>query len=164
MPLDPLPPASERTSSPPMGNSINPSVNGKVMQINRQLSWRTATSLFNSFSYAWAGLSYAFRTQRNFRVHLFIGALAVSLSIFLNLSRSEIAVIGLTIGAVLAMELLNTAIESVVDLTVKQTYHELAKIAKDCAAAAVLIAAIAAILVAGFLLLPPLVQFLDSVF
>lgn len=54
------------------------------------------------------------------------------------------------------MELLNTALESVVDLTVKQTYHELAKIAKDCAAAAVLISALVAVLVAGVLLLPPL--------
>ncbi|HEY9883856.1 MAG TPA: diacylglycerol kinase family protein, partial [Thermosynechococcaceae cyanobacterium] len=56
----------------------------------------------------------------------------------------------------LAMELLNTALESVVDLTVKQTYHELAKIAKDCAAAAVLISSLAAVSVAGSLLLPKL--------
>ena len=72
------------------------------------------------------------------------------------------SIISLTIGAVLAMELLNTALESVVDLTVKQSYHELAKIAKDCAAGAVLISAIAAILVAGSLLLPPLLTLLQS--
>jgi diacylglycerol kinase (ATP) len=57
---------------------------------------------------------------------------------------------------VLVLELLNTALESVVDLTVKHSYHELAKIAKDCAAGAVLIAAIAAIAVAGLILLPRL--------
>jgi diacylglycerol kinase (ATP) len=68
----------------------------------------------------------------------------------------EIAVICLTSGLVMALELLNTAIESVVDLTVKQSYHELAKIAKDCAAGAVLVSAIAAVFVAGSLLLPPL--------
>jgi diacylglycerol kinase (ATP) len=56
------------------------------------------------------------------------------------------------------MELLNTAIESIVDLSVKQTYHDLAKIAKDCAAGAVLTSSLAAILVAGFLLLPPLLR------
>ncbi len=56
----------------------------------------------------------------------------------------------------MSMELLNTAIESIVDLTVKQTYHELAKIAKDCAAGAVLVSALVAVLVAGTLLLPPL--------
>jgi diacylglycerol kinase (ATP) len=72
------------------------------------------------------------------------------------------AVIGLTIGLVLAMELLNTAIESVVDLTVKQSYHELAKIAKDCAAGAVLISALVSVLVATSLMLPPLVALIQS--
>ncbi len=123
---------------------------------NRDLAWQVAPSLFVSFKYAWAGLSYAFRTQRNFRVHVLVGSMAIALSIFLHLSRIEMAVIGLTIGAVLMMELLNTALESVVDLTVKQTFHELAKTAKDCAAGAVLVAAFAALLVAGSLLLPPL--------
>jgi diacylglycerol kinase (ATP) len=133
--------------------------NGKVLQLlklNRELSWRVAPSLFISFQYAWAGVSYAFHTQRNFRIHVIVGTLAVSLGIFLQLSPVEMAVVVLTIAAVLAMELLNTALESVVDLTVKQTYHELAKIAKDCAAAAVLISAIASLGVASSLLLPRL--------
>jgi diacylglycerol kinase (ATP) len=125
---------------------------------NRELAWRVAANLLTSFRYAWAGISYAFQTQRNFRIHLVVGSFAIALSFLLNLSPIEIAVIGLTIGAVLTMELLNTAIESVVDLTVKQSYHELAKIAKDCAAGAVLISAIAAIFVAGSLLLPPLLE------
>ena len=54
------------------------------------------------------------------------------------------------------MELLNTAIESLVDLTVKQTYHELAKIAKDCAAGAVLVSAFVSLMVGLFILVPPL--------
>jgi diacylglycerol kinase (ATP) len=117
-----------------------------------------ASNLFVSFRYAWAGVRYAFQTQRNFRIHITVGLVAIGLSLLLHLSRVEVAVIGLTIGAVLTMELLNTALESVVDLTVRQTYHELAKIAKDCAAGAVLISALAAILVAGSLLLPPLIE------
>ncbi|HIK16559.1 MAG TPA: diacylglycerol kinase family protein [Leptolyngbyaceae cyanobacterium M33_DOE_097] len=140
--------------------------NGKVgsSKPDRTLSWQVASSLLVSFKYAWAGVSYAFQTQRNFRVHVIIGSLAVGLALFLRLNSVEIAVIGLTIGAVLAMELLNTAIESVVDLTVKQTYHELARIAKDCAAAAVLISALVAILVAGFLILPKLWLYLLPLF
>lgn len=125
---------------------------------SRSLSWHVASNLFVSFRYAWMGVNYAFQTQRNFRIHIVVGLLAIGLSIFLHLSRVEIAIIGLTISAVLTMELLNTALESVVDLTVRQTYHELAKIAKDCAAGAVLISALAAVLVAGSLLLPPLIQ------
>ena len=64
------------------------------------------------------------------------------------------AVICITSGLVLTLELLNTAIESVVDLTVGQTYHELAKIAKDCAAGAVLISALASVLVGACLVVP----------
>lgn len=127
-------------------------------QCNRDLAWQIAPTLFISFKYAWAGFRYAFITQRNFRIHTIIGTLAISLGVFLNIKPVELAVICLTIALVLALELLNTAIESVVDLTVKQTYHELAKIAKDCAAGAVLVAAITSVLIAGTLLLPPLVM------
>ena len=125
--------------------------------LNRTLALKVATNLFVSFQYAWQGVTYAFKTQRNFRIHVCLGSLAIALSFYFHLAPVEIAVMGLTIGAVLSMELLNTALESVVDLTVKQTYHELAKIAKDCAAAAVLISAGVSLLVAGLLLAPPLV-------
>jgi diacylglycerol kinase (ATP) len=162
MPPESLTPTPSHSGDPSTVNS-SVAVNGQGMQINRQLSWRTASSLLSSFRYAWMGLSYAFQTQRNFRIHLSIGALAIGLSVLLHLHPSEVAVISLMIAVVLAMELLNTAIESVVDLTVKQTYHELAKIAKDCAAAAVMISAISALLVASLLLLPPLLKWLGSI-
>jgi len=140
----------------------NPNPSDPVKR-SRDLAWRIAPTLMLSFKYAWAGLSYAFVTQRNFRIHTVIGTLAISLGVFLHLSAVEISVICITSGLVLALELLNTAIESVVDLTVKQTYHELAKIAKDCAAGAVLISAIAAVFVAGSLLIPPLLTLIQSV-
>lgn len=130
----------------------------------RSLSWQVATNLLVSFKYAWQGVSYAFRTQRNFRIHTVIGGLAVSLAIGLHLSPVELAIISLTCGVVMTLELINTALESVVDLTVQQTYHELAKIAKDCAAGAVLISALTSMLVAIYLLLPPLVADFSSIF
>ena len=133
-------------------------------KIIRNLAWKVAPSLFLSFKYAWAGVSYAFATQRNFRIHTFIGILAVSLGAFLEIRAIEMAVIVMTCAIVMVLELLNTAIESVVDLTVKQTYHELAKIAKDCAAGAVLISAIAAVIVAACILLPPLSQRISLMF
>ncbi|XZO04640.1 MAG: diacylglycerol kinase family protein [Microcoleus sp.] len=138
-------------------DSSNQTVNEskKALKYNRELSWKIASSLAISFKYAWAGLSYAFETQRNFRIHTVIGTLAIGFGVFLHLKPVEISVIGITIGIVLAMELLNTAIESLVDLTVGQSYHELAKIAKDCAAGAVLVSAMAAAIVAVALLLPP---------
>ncbi len=148
--------------SPEVSPSKPPNRPQKVAAIERELSWRVASNLLVSFKYAWAGVSYAFQTQRNFRVHVGVGVLAIGLGIFFHLQPVEVAVIGLTSGLVLVMELLNTALESVVDLTVKQTYHELAKIAKDCAAGAVLVSALAALLVAGMLLLPPLLKLIQS--
>ncbi|MFB2895571.1 diacylglycerol kinase [Aerosakkonemataceae cyanobacterium BLCC-F50] len=147
------------SNSVSVSGEVSPSKNNQTEQVGqpkRDLAWQVASNLLVSFKYAWAGLRYGFGTQRNFRIHVAIGILAISLGIFLHLSPVEMSLIGITIGLVLAMELINTAIESVVDLTVKQTYHELAKIAKDCAAGAVLVSALAAILVAGSLLLPPL--------
>ena len=129
---------------------------------NRELSWQVASNLFVSFKYAWAGVSYAFVTQRNFRIHVGVATIALSLSCLLQLSLVKISIITLTSGAVLTMELLNTALESVVDLTVQQSYHELAKIAKDCAAAAVLISALVAVLIAGLLIIPPLLDWVGA--
>ena len=149
-----------------MSQKISPSPTPTSLQTlvsnEREFSWKIASNLFISFKYAWAGISYSFQTQRNFRIHVSVCAMAIALSVFLHLQAVEIAVIGVTSGLVLALELLNTALESVVDLTVKQTYHDLAKIAKDCAAGAVLVSAFVAMLVAGTLLLPPLVRLIIS--
>lgn len=129
-------------------------------KVIRNLAWQVAPNLFLSFKYAWAGVKYAFTTQRNFRIHTVIGTLAVSLGLFLEIPAIEMAVIVMTCAMVMVLELLNTALEAVVDLTVKQTYHELAKIAKDCAAGAVLISALASVIVAAFILLPNLLEFI----
>ena len=146
-----------------MTESTNTKARTKNLEL-RNLAWQVAPNLALSFKYAWAGLSYAFSTQRNFRIHTIIGTLAISLGLFLNISAAEMAIITLTCATVMVLELLNTAIEAVVDLTVKQTYHELAKIAKDCAAGAVLLSAIAALLVAVLILLPPLLKLVISVY
>lgn len=148
--------SSKLTSTPTSSSKLTPP--------NRELSWKVANNLLISFKYAWAGLAYAFITQRNFRIHLLFGTLAITGGVVLQLPFVEVAVIGLTIGFVLSMELINTALEAVVDLTVKQTYHELAKIAKDCAAGAVLVSALAAVLVAGSLIFPPLFARIQTFF
>ncbi len=144
------------TTSGNQSETLAPTSEATLPQDDRHLSWRVATNLWISFKYAWQGVSYAFRTQRNFRIHVVIGTIAISAALLLSLSPVEIAIICLTCGAVLTMELINTALESVVDLTVQQSYHELAKIAKDCAAAAVLMSALISVSVAVCLLVPPL--------
>ncbi|HEY9886975.1 MAG TPA: diacylglycerol kinase family protein [Candidatus Obscuribacterales bacterium] len=133
----------------------------KTSSPERLHAFQVAHNLGASFLYAGQGIVYALRTQRNFRIHALATALVIGAGLILGLPSLNIAVLALTCGAVMALELINTALEAVVDLTVKQSYHELAKIAKDCAAGAVFVAALTAIVVGGCLLVPPLLTLLQ---
>ncbi|MDZ5089252.1 phosphatase PAP2 family protein [Clostridium perfringens] len=102
--------------------------------------------LIDSFNYAIDGIIYALRTQRNMRIH-FIVALIILLACFVyDISKIEFIILAITITMVIAAELVNTAIESAIDLSTNY-YHPLAKVAKNTAAGAVLITAINAVLV-----------------
>ncbi|MFM8524546.1 MAG: diacylglycerol kinase family protein [Cyanobacteriota bacterium] len=124
----------------------------------RPWAWKVAPGLLQSLRYAAQGLHYGFTSQRNFRIHVVTGLMTLALALVLRLPPDRLSVLVLTVAAVLVLELLNTAIEAVVDLAVGTRFHPLAKIAKDCAAAAVLVAAMASVLIAGLLLLPPLLH------
>ncbi len=150
-----LPPQNLADTSTPPRTATPPSKG-----MSRDLAWHIAPNLFTSFRYAWAGVRYAYLTQRNFRIHTVVGAVVIITGAALRLTPIALAILVITSALVMIFELLNTALESVVDLTVGQSYHELAKIAKDCAAGAVLISAIAAVLVGGCLLLPPILALL----
>jgi diacylglycerol kinase (ATP) len=113
------------------------------------------SKFLKGFTYAFDGLRYCFRTQVNFRVHLAITLIAILLGIFLSLSWLEWAVIATIIVLVLAAEMVNTMIESLVDL-VTQQYHPLAKAAKDISAGVVLLTAIGAAIVGILIFLPKL--------
>lgn len=101
-------------------------------------------AFLRSFGYAFAGLSYAIRTQRNLRVHLAVALLVILAGLILRVSAVEWAVLLLTIGFVISAELVNTVAELAVDLLI-QEYHPMAKVAKDVGAAAVVVAALAAV-------------------
>ena len=103
-------------------------------------------SFWRSFTCAVAGIGHALRTERNIRIHLAATVGAISLAALLRITAVEWSVILLTIGLVWAAELLNTAIEAVVDL-VSPGEHELARIAKDTASGAVLMTALTAVTV-----------------
>jgi diacylglycerol kinase (ATP) len=119
-------------------------------------AWKVAGDLPASFRYAAQGLAYAIASQRNFRIHVITGAVVFTLGLWLRLSTDRLAVLVLTVAAVLVLELLNTATEAVVDLAIGRQFHPLARIAKDCAAAAVLVAALSSMMIALLLLVPPL--------
>ena len=99
------------------------------------------------------GIIYAVKTQRHMRYHLFAALAALILSLVLSISRSEFILLCMAIVLVLVTELLNTAIETTVDM-ISEDYHPLAKNAKDIAAGVVLIASIGALML-GYLILYP---------
>ena len=107
-------------------------------------------SLFTSFDDAINGIIYAIKTQRNFKLHCLAALTALGLSLFYGFSRLELLILLITITLVMMAELINTAIEKVVDMIIG-TYHPLARIAKDVAAGAVLITAFNAVFV-GYIL------------
>lgn len=116
---------------------------------------RPLLRILRSFYFAFAGLFFLFRTQRNARIELGIGLAACGLGAWVGISRVEWAVIVFTIALVLILEGLNTAVEAAIDLA-SPKYHALAKAAKDLAAGMVLIASIASVAVGGLILGPPL--------
>ena len=110
-------------------------------------------SFSSAFVFAWQGLGYVVRTQRNMRIHLSVAAAVLLVAGALRVSALELAVLLLCIMAVVALEMLNTVVEAVVDLTTEE-YDPLAKIAKDVAAGAVLVTSAGAAIV-GVLILGP---------
>nr|WP_246001090.1 diacylglycerol kinase family protein [Oceanobacillus piezotolerans] len=107
------------------------------------------------FSYAWSGIKQAFQEERNFRIHLVSAILVIMTAGMLRFQVLEWAILILVIGQVLVAELINSAIERMVDYF-KPDYHPAAGFIKDVAAGAVLVAAIIAIMVGSFLFLPKL--------
>ena len=105
-----------------------------------------------SFRYAIRGIKTVWQEEQNFRIEVFCGSLAIIAALVLNVDLIPIL---LCCALVLSLEVVNSALESIVDL-VSSDYHSLAKQAKDMAAGAVLIAALFSVLVALYLFLPKL--------
>jgi diacylglycerol kinase (ATP) len=106
-------------------------------------------SLFDSFNYATEGLVHALRTQRNLWIHFTIAALVLVAAVGFGVSKLELISLLISITFVLVAELVNTAIEAAVDVA-STSFDPMAKLAKDIAAGAVLIAALNALAV-GYL-------------
>ena len=109
--------------------------------------------LLNSFIYAFKGLTYAFKTQLNFKIHCVVAILVITLGLIINLSITEWLWIAISIGLVIIIELLNTAIEVLVDLISPQKQPKAGAI-KDLAAAAVLVSVLVALTVGLFIFIP----------
>ena len=96
---------------------------------------------FKSFKYALRGILYTIINERNMRVHLVVATYVLIFASFFSLSPQSLGILVLTISAVIALEMVNTAIERVCNIYTT-SYHPMIKVAKDVAAGAVLVAAI----------------------
>jgi diacylglycerol kinase (ATP) len=110
---------------------------------------RKTPSVLESFNYAFEGIIHALRTQRNMRIHFGIALAVLILAAFTGIDRLELIALLLAIAFVLIAEMLNTAIEGAIDVSTTE-FDPFAKLAKDVAAGAVLIATVNAVAV-GYL-------------
>ncbi|MCR5414976.1 MAG: diacylglycerol kinase family protein [Kiritimatiellae bacterium] len=113
--------------------------------------------MMKSFLHAFSGIVAAVRGERNMRIHVAAALAAIVLGAWLGLDGREWAEVVICIALVMSLECLNTAVESVVDLA-SPGLHPLAKKAKDCAAGAVLVAAIGAAVVGCIVFGPKLLN------
>jgi diacylglycerol kinase (ATP) len=108
---------------------------------------RNRASLLESFNYAFEGIIHVLRTQRNMQIHFGVAVIVLLSAFFFDLSRLEIIALFVAITFVIVAEMLNTALEYSIDIFTSR-YDPLAKVAKDVAAGAVLIATVNALAIA----------------
>jgi len=113
------------------------------------MSARRAPNLIDSFNYAFEGIIHVLRTQRNMRLHFAIAFVVIVVAIVVNVTKLELIALLISIAFVLIAEMINTAVEAAIDIATT-SFDPMAKLAKDIAAGAVLIAAVNAVAV-GYL-------------
>ena len=113
--------------------------------------------LYKSFGYAFQGIFNTIRTERNIKIHCVAAILVTIFGIWLQISNTECMSCFILFGLILALELVNTAVEATVDLFTEER-KPLAKTAKDAAAGAVLVAAIFAAVIGILIFIPKLLE------
>lgn len=113
--------------------------------------------LSKSFSYAWEGIVYAFVHDQNLRVHAGAAVVVAIASIYFHVNAFEMGILGVMILLVICTEMINTAIEKMVDLITKE-HREEAKIAKDVSSGMVLLTAAGSVIVGILIFLPHILQ------
>ena len=121
---------------------------------NRKESYKTSKNVLISFKFAFSGIYYVLKTSRNFKIQLIFALITLMIGFLLQISQSNYVILIATIMSVLILEILNTSIESIVDLVVKKEFSSLAKISKDTSAGAVLLASINSVIIAVYIFVP----------
>ena len=130
---------------------------------HRKESYKTSSNVSISFKYAFSGISYVLKTSRNFKIQLFFAFTSLMIGFLMQISQSNYVILIATIMSVLILEILNTSIESIVDLVVKKEFSSLAKISKDTSAGAVLLASINSVIIAVYIFVPKIKLLFESI-
>src|ERR1035437_321836 len=115
------------------------------------------TSLLSSFKYAFMGIYYALKFNRNIRIHFVAAILVIIASIYFKVNAVEMGIVGVMILLVICTEMINTAIEEMVNLLINEHRQE-AKIAKDVSAGMVLLTTIGSIIVGDLVFTPHIIK------
>jgi len=119
----------------------------------------TQRSLIKSFKYAFEGILFSVRHNRNLRIHIGAAILVVAASIFFRVNAFEMGILGIMILLVICLEMINSAIEEMVDFIIRE-HRQQAKIAKDVSAGMVLVASIGSVIVGILIFVPHIVRML----
>ena len=130
---------------------------------NRIESYKTSSNVLKSFKYSFSGIIYVIKTSRNFKIQLIFAITSLMIGFLLQISQSNYVILIATIMSVLILEILNTSIESIVDLVVKKEFSSLAKISKDTSAGAVLLASINSVIIAVYIFVPKIKFLFESI-
>lgn len=113
--------------------------------------------LINSFGYAIKGIIAVYKTEQNILIHTIIAIIVIALAFYFKISSIESCILALSIGLVIAFEIINTSIEYTIDMAMPNI-HPLAKLAKDSASGAVLITAITSIVIGLIIFIPKIME------
>lgn len=126
------------------------------------MEFKEKRSFKNSLKHCLEGINYVIKHEKNFSREIFLGIVALVLSFVLKISTFEFIVVLLLINFVLIMELINTALERVVDLYTKE-YNELAKAVKDISAGSVLVMSFFSLLIGAIIYIPKIINVLVNI-
>ena len=125
--------------------------------------YQKKSAFWRSLKRAWRGICHTLKTQRHMQFHVLATIIVLSMAWWTKVSRFEWLILMVAIGCVIGAEVMNSAVEIVVDM-VQPNFHPLAGMAKDVASGAVLVTAIQAIVIGLIVFAPSLFRFMGKVF
>lgn len=128
-----------------------------MQTLRNKSKYKGITHFIYSTKYSFEGIIYGYKNEMSLQLHGILSILAIILGIVFKISLSEWGILLIALGAILSIELLNTAIEAVVDMVTLE-FNPLAKIAKDCGSGATYVATIIAIIISGVIFIPKVIE------